>query len=139
MNRTGLLVIAGWSFASTAWAATNVTLPRFPSISPDGLRVAFSWRGDLWLVPTAGGDARRLTAHPADELNSAFSRNGRQIAFTSTRNGYQNIYAMNADGTDLKHVLNIDKPVGLWSFGVDQSNPTIVFPKQPNNCFLRPT
>jgi len=127
MNRTGLLVIAGWSFASTAWAATNVTLPRFPSISPDGLRVAFSWRGDLWLVPTAGGDARRLTAHPADELNSAFSRNGRQIAFTSTRNGYQNIYAMNADGTDLKHVLNIDKPVGLWSFGVDQSNPTIVF------------
>ena len=48
-------------------AAGNVALPRFPSISPDGQTVVFSWRGDLWKVNTGGGMASRLTSPPSDE------------------------------------------------------------------------
>ena len=33
----------------------NVDLPRFPSISPDGSQIVFSWRGDLWKVGAEGG------------------------------------------------------------------------------------
>ena len=59
-------------------------LPRFPSISPDGREVVFSWRGDLWRVGVGGGEAVRLTAHPAIEKASAWSPDGAWIAFESS-------------------------------------------------------
>ena len=108
------------AFASTALAVeSNVALPRYPSVSPDGRSVTFSWRGDLWTVATTGGAARRLTSHPADELFSGYSRDGKRIAFTSTRNGYQNLYVMNTDGTGITHAFNSDRPVVLngWTRG----------------------
>src|SRR5262249_56852100 len=44
-------------------------LPSFaePGISPDGATIAFVSGGDIWEVPTAGGDARLLVSHPAAE------------------------------------------------------------------------
>lgn len=37
----------------------------------------------LWIVPSAGGDARRLSASPNDESRPRVSPDGRQIIFTS--------------------------------------------------------
>ncbi|MCS7034439.1 MAG: peptidase S41, partial [Phycisphaerae bacterium] len=108
-------------------AGNNVSLPRFPSVSPDGKTVVFSWRGDLWKVPTAGGEARRLTSHKADDLQSAFSRDGRQIAFMSNRTGYFNIHLMDADGANLRHLLATDRLVALWSFAIDDGQPVVTF------------
>ena len=79
--------------------AGRVDLPRYPSISPDGKSIVFSWRGDLWKVPSTGGHARRLTSDPADEHLSAWSSDGKLLAFGSTRKGGRNIFLMNADGT----------------------------------------
>lgn len=86
-----------------------VDLPRFPSISPDGSAVCFSWRGDLWRVPTTGGQATRLTVHAMDEELSAWSPDGKAIAFNSTRSGYRNVYRMNADGTGVTAVTREDQ------------------------------
>jgi tricorn protease len=97
----------------------NVDLPRFPSISPDGRFVAFSWRGDLWKVPVDGGQATRLTRHPGDEYHSSWSGDGRRIAFDSNRSGDRNLYVMNADGTDVRMISDTDRPCALASFGVD--------------------
>ena len=36
---------------------------RYPAISPDGEQIAFSFRGDLWTVSSAGGTARPLSSH----------------------------------------------------------------------------
>jgi len=96
-----------------------VDLPRFPSISPDGTQIVFSWRGDLWKVPATGGHAERLTTHPSDDLRSAWSPDGRTIAFDSDRTGYRNIFRMNADGTDVRQVTDLDQACTLSAFGVD--------------------
>src|SRR5690606_4291361 len=94
--------------------------------SPDGAAVVFSWRGDLWKVPARGGHAIRLTSHPADELHSAWSPDGTQIAFNSTRDGYNNIYLMNADGTDVRQVTRIDRPCTLIGWGVAERGEAVI-------------
>jgi tricorn protease len=119
-----LLVLAVLS--SPALGAGNVTLPRYPSISPDGKELIFSWRGDLWKAPVSGGSARRLTSHPADDLQSAWSRDGRRIAFVSNRSGFGNLYLMSADGTGLRQVTTTDRPMGLTGFGVDEQGNEVI-------------
>src|SRR5688572_15846937 len=44
--------------------------------------VVFDLLGDLWSVPLAGGDAKRLTSGPAWDGQPAFSPDGTRIAFT---------------------------------------------------------
>lgn len=47
---------------------------------PDGRRLLFGFRGDLWEV-SAGSEPRRLTETPAAELDPAYSPNGRTLAY----------------------------------------------------------
>jgi tricorn protease len=98
---------------------SNVTLPRHPSISPDGQSVVFSYRGDLWKVGIDGGAARRLTAHPANDLGSRFSPDGATIAFTSDRRGPNALFTMNADGTGVREVLVVDRAAFVTDFADD--------------------
>lgn len=107
-------------FAASVSAAT-VDLPRYPSVSPDGSQVAFSWRGDIWIVVSSGGKAKRLTANVFDDVQSAFDPDGKRIAFVSTRTGTPNLFLINTDGSDLKQVSRIDRPLGQVAFGVDES------------------
>lgn len=108
--------------------ASNVDLPRYPSISPDGEAIIFSWRGDLWKVHADGGMAVRLTSHPANETRSAWSPDGTRIAFMSDRTGTDNLYLMNADGTNVQTVSQIDRPLSLAGFGTDrEGNEVLTF------------
>ena len=84
--------------AATSALATDVFLPRFPAVSPDGQTVVFSFQGDLWSVPVSGGQAVRLTAHEAYDAHAVFSPDGSQIAFASDRYGDDDIYIMPATG-----------------------------------------
>src|SRR5688500_6853871 len=104
----------------------NVDLPRYPSISPDGSQVVFSWRGDLWKVPSTGGAALRITSHPTDDLHSAWSRDGKRVAFVSNRSGSTNLHMMNADGTGLRQVTDFDRPIALGGFGTDEQGNEVV-------------
>lgn len=65
-----------------------------PSLSPDGREIVFVAGGDLWTVPSDGGVARLLLAHPATESRPLFSPDGRQVAFMSTRTGNGDIYVL---------------------------------------------
>jgi tricorn protease len=71
-------------------------------------------------VAAAGGHAVRLTSHPGDDLISAWSADGERIAFDSDRNGYRNLYIMNADGTGVRQVSDIDRACELIGFGADE-------------------
>ena len=122
----GLVAILLLATGARAQERGNVTLPRYPSISPDGSQLLFSWRGDLWQVGIGGGEARRLTAHPFNDLQSAWSRDGKRIAFVSDRSGFGNIYVMNADGTGVRQITQGDRPIGMVGFGVDEGGKEVV-------------
>lgn len=96
-----------------------VDLPRYPSISPDGAQIIFSWRGDLWKVSSAGGQAVRLTSHASSETHSAWSPDGSHIAFNSERLGASNIFIMRADGSGVRAVTDTDRPLTLSAFSHD--------------------
>jgi tricorn protease len=77
-------------------------LMRFPAIYKD--TIAFSYGGDLWLVPSTGGIARRITTHPGLELFPKFSPDGKTIAFTAQYDGNFNVYVIPSEGGDPKQL-----------------------------------
>ncbi len=77
---------------------------RTPAISPDGRTVAFSYRGDLWTVPAAGGAASPLTVHAAYDTAPVWSPDGRQIAFASDRYGNFDLFVMPAAGGEARRL-----------------------------------
>src|SRR5207245_3240229 len=86
------------SVAATAppEARLETRLMRYPDISKDS--VVFVYAGDLWVSPRAGGLARRLTAHPGDELFPKFSPDGKWIAFTGEYDGNADVYVIPSEG-----------------------------------------
>lgn len=73
-------------------------LLRHPAINRDGNLIAFSFQGDIWTVPAAGGRASRLTIHEGYEGNPLFSPDGKMIAFSGARFGNNDIFVMPAEG-----------------------------------------
>jgi tricorn protease len=71
-------------------------LMRFPDIHKD--KVVFVYAGNLWLVSSQGGVARKLTSHPGAELFPKFSPDGKFIAFTGAYDGNADVYIIPADG-----------------------------------------
>ncbi|MBW2187716.1 MAG: PD40 domain-containing protein, partial [Deltaproteobacteria bacterium] len=89
---------------TSSWAQTNPLWMRYPSISPDGQTIAFNYMGDIYKVDAKGGEAVRLTSHPAYDYNAIWSPDGNQIAFASERNGNFDIYLMSLNGGTAKRL-----------------------------------
>ncbi|MEM7690070.1 MAG: amidohydrolase family protein [Pseudomonadota bacterium] len=73
-------------------------------VSPDGRFIAFTLLGDIYTVPMSGGAATRIAEGMAWEVHPRFSPDGSRIAFTSDRGGGNNIWIMNADGSDKRQL-----------------------------------
>jgi Tol biopolymer transport system component/imidazolonepropionase-like amidohydrolase len=67
-------------------------------VHPDGQRIVFSLLGDLYLLPAAGGEARRITSGAGYDVQPRFSPDGRWIAFASDRGGIENLWVCDLDG-----------------------------------------
>jgi len=90
------LVLAGVLGMLLLFVSAQTKLLRFPDIHGD--QVVFCYAGDLWIAGVEGGLARRLTAHPGQELFPKFSPDGRHIAFTGQYDGDEQIYVMPTEG-----------------------------------------
>jgi tricorn protease len=77
-------------------SAQETRLMRYPDVSRD--HIIFTYAGDLWIVPRAGGQARRLTSNRGEEIFPKFSPDGKQIAFTGDYDGNVDVYVMPSDG-----------------------------------------
>jgi Tol biopolymer transport system component len=69
-------------------------------LSPDGKTLLFDMLGDLYTLPIEGGEAKPLTHSIAWEMQGRFSPDGKTIAYMSDGGGGDNIWLMNADGTN---------------------------------------
>ena len=78
------------------------------AVSPDGRTLAFSMLGDIYTMPISGGTPRRIADGLAWEIQPRFSPDGSRIAFISDRGGGDNIWLMNADGSNKQQVTKED-------------------------------
>jgi Tol biopolymer transport system component len=102
-----------YAWRSTRTGADNLRLlvekgqSRDPCFSPDGARVAFSWkpagsdRFQLAWIATAGGEPRPLTSGRSDDIGPAWSPDGQRIAFLRQGAGESAMYVKQLkDGTE---------------------------------------
>jgi Tol biopolymer transport system component/C-terminal processing protease CtpA/Prc len=85
-------------FSFNVLPANNPLWMRYPSISPDGLQIAFSYQGDIYTVATDGGEARQITMHVAHDYMPVWSPDSKNIAFASNRYGNFDIFITPAKG-----------------------------------------
>jgi tricorn protease len=99
-----VLVLALCLAANIAVAAENSLWLRDPAISPDGSKIAFRYKGQIWIAPTGGGDALALT--PAGFYSAAptWSPAGDKIAFASDRFGPMNIFVAPVAGGEAQRL-----------------------------------
>lgn len=71
------------------------------AISPDGKRMTFGARGDVFTVPATSGISRNLTQSPGvHDRNVEWSPNGKYISFISDRTGEDEIFMQLQDGSE---------------------------------------
>ena len=71
---------------------------RYPAISPDGRTVAFTYKGSIYTVPAAGGEARRLTSDESYDYAPVWSPDSKTVAYACDRFGNFDIFTVPASG-----------------------------------------
>lgn len=75
--------------------------------SPNGQWLVFDLLGHIYRMPSAGGEAQSLTQNSGVSINyqPRWSPDGQFIAFVSDRRGQNNLWIMNADGSNPRPVF----------------------------------
>ena len=92
-----LLTVAFQLSAQPLWLRHNV-------ISPQGDKIAFCYKGDIYVVNANGGKALQITTNAAYDADPIWSPDGKQIAFATDRNGNFDIYLVSAEGGVAKRI-----------------------------------
>jgi tricorn protease len=102
---------------STAAFCAGVPYFSEPALCPTRPEIAFVSGGDIWVVPSKGGEAHLLVSDPAEESRPLYSPDGTKLAFVSTRTGGGDIYILTLASGDLKRLTFDDRmdQLDAWS------------------------
>jgi Tol biopolymer transport system component/C-terminal processing protease CtpA/Prc len=119
-------------------AQENPQWIRHCAISPDGSTIVFSYKGDLFTVPSTGGRAFQLTTNPAFDTDPVWSPDGKKIAFASDRLGSFDVFIVAKEGGEPHRLTTFsgsEIPVAfsdsehiLYSSDIMPSAEDVVFP-----------
>jgi Tol biopolymer transport system component len=73
-------------------------------LSPDGRTIVFELLGDLYTLPIDGGAATRITSGLPFDSQPRYSPDGKRIVFLSDRDGAENVWTCDPDGSHLRQV-----------------------------------
>lgn len=103
---------------------------RNSKLSPDGISVAFTYKGDLYTVPVSGGRAIQVTSHSSYDTRPVWSPKGDKLAFASNREGNFDVYVITLQTGETKRITshsNNEYPEGF------QNDSTVLF-----STFIQP-
>lgn len=103
-------------------------------ISEDGTKAVFSYRGDLFLVPTSGGVPLRLTKTKAVETDPRLSPDGHRVAFTQEGQ----IYVLTLGEWSLEQRTDIRAPARLLTYSWSPDGRHFYYSVQPTPGRMMP-
>jgi Tol biopolymer transport system component len=88
-----------------------------PKLSPDGEKVAYEWRGDIYVKAVGiGTRPLRVTQDEANEVRPVWSPDGRQIAFVRQAEDGAAIYTVPALGGQERKLIDVTGPVWAYAY-----------------------
>src|SRR5215472_444425 len=126
------LLSAFFALSTFAAAASEPLLLQKPTLSRT--QIVFAYAGDLWSVSREGGDAVRLTSGTGTETDSAFSPDGKLIAFTGEYDGNVDVFVVPASGGVPKRLTWHPAPDRVLGWTPDGKR--IIF-SSPRNSYSR--
>jgi Tol biopolymer transport system component/C-terminal processing protease CtpA/Prc len=109
------------SFIATISFAQQPLWMRYNTISPKGDMIAFTYKGDVYVVDSQGGLAKQLTTSTAYDYAPVWSHDGQTIAFATDRNGNFDIYTVPVVGGVPKRITTFSAAELPLSFSPDDT------------------
>ncbi len=97
------------SHGDTHTSRISVDEGTWMSLNVHGDTIVFDLLGDIWSLPLEGGKAKQLTDGAAWDVEPRFSPDGSKIAYVSDAGGNEQIWIMNADGTEAEAFTEEDE------------------------------
>lgn len=98
---TALILTAALACGAASGLATAQETPKWVRkncISPDGTKIAFSYKGDIFVVPATGGRALQITTNEAFDSSPMWTADSKKIVFTSYREKSRDIFITSCEG-----------------------------------------
>ncbi|MCK5573830.1 MAG: PD40 domain-containing protein, partial [Bacteroidetes bacterium] len=96
--------------------AEELPFVRYPSVNSDGSMVAFSFQGDIWIMPSDGGQATRMTIHEGYDGWPRWSGDDSLIAFSSDRYGSYDLFVLPSTGGNPRRLTYHSASDIVWDF-----------------------
>ena len=98
MKRIFLILSSFMMLSGSIMAQDSPLWLRRNDISPDGTKVVFNYKGNLYVVPAAGGEAKQITTNSAYDTDPMWTADGKEIIFASYREKGKDIYKVSERG-----------------------------------------
>ncbi|MBV8500504.1 MAG: PD40 domain-containing protein [Paucibacter sp.] len=119
----GLALMTAFSSLHAADAplgpVTNPLWLRQSAISPDGKQIAFTFQGNLYLVPAGGGAARQLVANGHHSTAPVWSPDSKLLAYAADVYGNNDIFLVSAEGGPSRRLTQHSSPETPIAFSAD--------------------